>query len=135
PLSPNGKIDRKQISMLVGSVLGDHRRVTPPRSSAEKALAKIWEDLLGCGPVGVDDSFFDLGGHSLVIARLLSRIADRFGISLSVQSVLQLPSLSALAAAIEKEQHTPAEPQALAEPVDLQAEAELVSEITFDAVD
>src|SRR5262249_46211684 len=50
-----------------------------PAGEDEAALAAIWEDLLGVAPVGRHDSFFDLGGHSLLGAQLISRLAEQFG--------------------------------------------------------
>ncbi len=64
-------------------------------------IAGIWEDLLGLGhPVGVDDDFFHLGGHSLLVTRLLSRLRQAFGADLPVQRVFASPTVAGLAAAV-----------------------------------
>jgi acyl carrier protein len=54
-----------------------------PSSEMEKQIADIWSELLGFEPIGVDDDFFDLGGHSLVAMQVLSRIRSMFDVELS----------------------------------------------------
>jgi amino acid adenylation domain-containing protein len=101
PLTANGKIDRQQLPLLMGTVLENRKELVPPRSTTEKILADIWRNLLGCRPVGLNDSFFDLGGHSLIITKLLTRVANEFNVSLTINTVLQSPSLGALAGTID----------------------------------
>src|SRR5207302_4917916 len=74
---------------------------TPPRNPVEEVIAGIWEDLLGLDhPVGADDDFFHLGGHSLLVIRLLSRLRQAFGADLPVQRVFAAPTVAGLAAAV-----------------------------------
>jgi len=68
-----------------------------PSTEVEEALAGIWQELLGISPVGVHDSFFDLGGHSLMATQLLARIAARFGVELPLALLFEAPTISAFA--------------------------------------
>lgn len=67
-----------------------------PRDAVELELQKIWEELLGV-PVGVTDSFFDLGGHSLMAIRLVTRIRQRFGDTLPVAALFETRTIESLA--------------------------------------
>jgi amino acid adenylation domain-containing protein len=106
PLNANGKVDRRALpppeAQLAGEPEDEER--TPPRNPVEEVIAGIWEDLLGLDPldhpVGVDDDFFHLGGHSLLVIRLLSRLRQAFGADLPVQRVFAAPTVAGLAAAI-----------------------------------
>jgi acyl carrier protein len=112
PLNANGKVDRRALPSPEAGPAGEARPAgeaeiapgTPPRSPVEEVIAGIWEDLLGLGdrgqPVGVDDDFFHLGGHSLLVIRLLSRLREAFGADLPVQRVFAAPTVAGLAAAI-----------------------------------
>ncbi|HEY2737751.1 MAG TPA: condensation domain-containing protein, partial [Thermoanaerobaculia bacterium] len=72
-----------------------------PANAEEEALAAIWEDLLGVAPVGRHDSFFDLGGHSLLGAQLMTRLTERFGTEVPMAALFEAPTLSLLAAAVQ----------------------------------
>ena len=72
-----------------------------PSSETEKALAAHWEKLLGVSPVGVADSFFDLGGHSLIAVRLFALIKREFDIDFPISVLFEAPTISGLAALIE----------------------------------
>ncbi|HLI19680.1 MAG TPA: phosphopantetheine-binding protein, partial [Stellaceae bacterium] len=69
-----------------------------PQNELERQLAQIWKDLLGLAEIGRDDNFHDLGGHSLLVAKLLTRIERHFGRRLSMASLFHAPTLKAMAA-------------------------------------
>jgi acyl carrier protein len=71
-------------------------------TETEHALAAIWTELLGIEQIAADDSFFLLGGHSLMATRILVRIKDRFGANLVLRDVFDAPTLSKLAARIDE---------------------------------
>jgi amino acid adenylation domain-containing protein/FkbH-like protein len=73
-----------------------------PRTATEERLAAIFAEVLGVERVGVRDSFFDLGGHSLLGTVVLSRVRDAFGVELPVLRLFQSPTVEALAAAVEE---------------------------------
>ncbi len=68
-----------------------------PRDEIERTLAELWAKLLGVDGVGIHDSFFDLGGHSLVAVRLFNEIADKFGTDLPMSVLMQSPTINDLA--------------------------------------
>jgi len=75
----------------------DHEDNPTPADDLEGKLAKVWEDLLGLEVVKPTDNFFDLGGHSLLTVRMLTRIDEIFGRRLSLADVYHAPTLRALA--------------------------------------
>jgi acyl transferase domain-containing protein len=90
----------------------------PPRTETEKAVAAIWEQLIGVAPIGIQDRFFELGGHSLVAIQVAARLKDQFRIDVPVQKIFETPTVSETAAWIDKqklEQPVEAEADALAE--------------------
>jgi amino acid adenylation domain-containing protein len=92
PLTVNGKLD---IALLPepGAVRGD-AAFEPPRNSIERALAEIWQGILGLGRIGIHDEFFALGGHSLLTVMLASTIRQRLNIGIPVSHLFQLPTIS-----------------------------------------
>jgi acyl transferase domain-containing protein len=72
----------------------------PPRNQTERALAGIWEELLGIAPVGIHDDFASLGGHSLLASQAVSRIRRAFGVELSLRSFFEGPTVEQLASAV-----------------------------------
>ena len=87
PISPSGKLDRAALPAPDERRLTDGARVAP-RTDGERRLAELWADLLGTGPVGVHDSFVELGGDSLAAARVCSRARRELGWLLSPADVL-----------------------------------------------
>ncbi|MEL7407656.1 MAG: acyltransferase domain-containing protein, partial [Cyanobacteria bacterium J06558_2] len=77
----------------------------PPSNETEKAIAEIWQQVLGIDQVGVNDSFFELGGHSLLAIQTISRIREQFSVELPMSSILaDTPTVANLATMIEKQQ-------------------------------
>jgi amino acid adenylation domain-containing protein len=101
PLTPNGKIDRNALPSPErqaddgGGLAGE--TLTP----TEAALASIWRAILGIEAIGRTDSFFDLGGHSLMALRVVARVRDVFGIELPLKTVFDAGTLEALAGEID----------------------------------
>jgi thioesterase domain-containing protein/acyl carrier protein len=100
PMTPNRKIDRTALPFADETGLA--RNFRKPESDFERRLAAIWADILGIKTVGANDNFFDLGGHSLLVAKLLRRIEMEFGISLSMAAVFYAPRLDQLAAHLQE---------------------------------
>ncbi|HEX6291106.1 MAG TPA: amino acid adenylation domain-containing protein [Herpetosiphonaceae bacterium] len=72
-----------------------------PGTTIEESIAEIWQELLGVGPIGIHDNFFDLGGHSLMATQVITRLRDRFPVDLPVADVFDAATVAQLAAIIE----------------------------------
>ena len=87
PMTPSGKIDRKALPDPGKLHAEAAESLAGPRDPLEAQLIAIWEDLLGVGPVGRSDNFFDLGGHSLLAVRLMDRIEQTYGKKLPLSTL------------------------------------------------
>ena len=102
PLTPSGKVDRRALpapERISPDLEGDF---VAPRSPIEKMLAKIWADLLDVERIGIHDDFFELGGNSLIVTRLASRLRDNFQVELSISKLFETPTIAELTAVIGK---------------------------------
>jgi len=89
PLTANGKVDRRSLPAPDTCHLSLETSFVSPRSHLEMQLVQIWEDVLNVYPVGVQDCFFERGGHSLLAVRLMALIQQQFGKSLPLASLFQ----------------------------------------------
>jgi nonribosomal peptide synthetase DhbF len=94
PLTVNGKLDRTALPKP------DYRTAgyAAPRTELERVMAGMWAQVLGVDRVGIDDNFFDLGGQSLLAARLISRIRSVLGLEAGIQDLFDAPTVAGLAA-------------------------------------
>ncbi|MEV0919321.1 amino acid adenylation domain-containing protein [Streptomyces sp. NPDC049967] len=98
PLTPNGKLDRAALPAPDWSAMtGDARPATPVQSR----VAALFCEILKLDDVGVHDSFFALGGHSMASMRLLGRIRAEFGVELSIRDVFDALTVAGIAGALE----------------------------------
>ncbi|MFF9352045.1 amino acid adenylation domain-containing protein [Streptomyces sp. NPDC014734] len=100
PLNANGKLDRAALPAPDG--VGTGGEVVAPRTTAERALAEVWAEVLNLERVGVHDDFFLLGGHSLLILRAIALLRERHGLELTVRAFVEHHTLDAVAAAAER---------------------------------
>jgi amino acid adenylation domain-containing protein len=98
PVTPHGKVDRAKLPSPAGRRLSRDCRFVAPRTQAERRIAGVWQDLLAVKTVGIDDNFFDLGGHSLLMVRVHERLCEVLKTELSITDLFQYPSVSTLAA-------------------------------------
>jgi amino acid adenylation domain-containing protein len=98
PLTPNGKVDRKALPDAEPAAATGSGEA--PETETERALAAVWEALLG-RPAGRDDGFFAMGGHSLLAMQLLARIRGAFGVDVPIRAVFEAASLREMAARID----------------------------------
>jgi len=100
PLNHNGKLDRKALPC---PSYESSEAYAAPRTSAEWVIAEIWRESLGDERVGLDDNFFDLGGHSLLGVEVANGINDRLGCDLSVIEFFDRPTIRELCALLEED--------------------------------
>ncbi|MFD2170060.1 amino acid adenylation domain-containing protein [Tumebacillus lipolyticus] len=104
PTTISGKIDRKQLPDP-----GDDRPdlqtdFIEPSTAVEQQIAVVWQEILGVDRVGLADSFFHLGGHSLHATRIISRINREFQTRLPLRVFFEEPTIGGLARRVEQEQ-------------------------------
>ncbi|MEQ8168837.1 MAG: amino acid adenylation domain-containing protein, partial [Candidatus Eremiobacterota bacterium] len=99
PLTPNGKIDRKSLPAPDESIIKEE--FIPPSTEAEKKLSAIWEEILGVR-AGMNNNFFDLGGHSLKAVTLQSKIQKEFDITISLKDIFKYSTLKEMSLFIER---------------------------------
>ncbi|MCP5102585.1 MAG: amino acid adenylation domain-containing protein, partial [bacterium] len=94
PVTPNGKIDRKALAKVeVKGTAGAGAPYKPPRSDYERKIEAIWCKLLEKEKIGTDDNFFDLGGHSLLLIKLKSRLERTFDREISIVQLFNYPTI------------------------------------------
>ncbi|KAA3617203.1 MAG: amino acid adenylation domain-containing protein [Calditrichaeota bacterium] len=101
PLTPNGKIDRKVLSVPEQDRSQATAEYVAPRNETETILNTIVEDLLKLEKAGVYDNFFELGGHSLLATQFMSRVREKFDIELPLLTLFEKPTVAELADAVE----------------------------------
>jgi amino acid adenylation domain-containing protein len=102
PLTPSGKLDRRALPAPDASRPEIDADYAAPRNPIQEVLADLWSELLGVERVGIDDDFFQLGGHSLLVAKLAARMRQVFQVELSLIEVFKKPTIAELAEAIER---------------------------------
>ncbi|MFN6153013.1 MAG: amino acid adenylation domain-containing protein [Dolichospermum sp.] len=101
PLTPNGKVDRRALPTPDTASRNLGTGFVSPRTPIEAQIAQIWSEVLGLERIGVKDNFFELGGHSLLATQVISRSRDIFSVELSLQNLLEYPTIANLAQMIE----------------------------------
>ncbi|MEO7533477.1 MAG: amino acid adenylation domain-containing protein, partial [Ferruginibacter sp.] len=100
PITYNGKIDKKALPEPdANRQLGG--QYVAPRNETEMALVKIWQEMLGVEKVGVEDNFFEIGGHSLLGMRLISQIRKELEVEIVIRDVFEFTTISLLAKYLE----------------------------------
>ncbi len=97
PLGPTGKVDRRALPAPAAL----ERAETPqeaPRTGLEERIAAVWREVLEVERVGLNENFFDLGGHSLLMARVHGRLQEELGRKVSMVELFQYPTVATLAA-------------------------------------
>jgi non-ribosomal peptide synthase protein (TIGR01720 family) len=99
PLTPNGKIDRRALPEPDTTRPTLQAAFVAPRNPREKLLAQIWAELLGLERIGIHDNFFDLGGNSLLVIRIIAR-AQQAGLAITTRQLFQHQTIAELAQAV-----------------------------------
>jgi amino acid adenylation domain-containing protein len=107
PLSPAGKVDRRALPAPQVDRVAER---VAPRDGDEETVLAIWREVLGREDLGMTDDFFEVGGHSLVATRVMTRLRERAGVTLPLRVLFQHPTAAALAAALRAERARGAAP-------------------------
>jgi amino acid adenylation domain-containing protein len=113
PTTPNGKIDRNALPAPVlqrGGASGQ-AGAQAPRNRIERQLSTIWCEVLGLAAVGIDDSFFDVGGHSLNLVEVEVALERTLGLKVSTMDLFRFPTIRALALHLDGASGTKAAPE------------------------
>ncbi|MFN2136761.1 MAG: non-ribosomal peptide synthetase, partial [Candidatus Promineifilaceae bacterium] len=101
PLTPSGKIDRKILDRCEVTIADREGEYVAPRTPTEQQLTAIWERLLNREVLSVHDSFFEVGGHSLLGIQLFARIEEEFGRRLPLGVLFTAPTIAQLASQLD----------------------------------
>jgi tyrocidine synthetase-3 len=126
PLTPNGKIDRKALPGGAGNQLKS-TEYAAPSTATEKRLIEVMELVLGTVDIGVNDDFFQIGGHSLKAMTLVSHIHKTFGIAMPLRIVFEAPTTAMMSRYIDAAKESSGPRFAAIEPIELQDAYELSS--------
>ena len=96
PYTPSGKLDRRSLPSLE-EVLNLEKEYAPPRDEIERQLTQLWEELLEISPIGINNDFFQIGGHSLLAARMIARVEQIAGQRLDLGALSQSTTIAELA--------------------------------------
>jgi amino acid adenylation domain-containing protein len=103
PLTANGKIDRRALPAATASIAGAGGTRVAPRDMLEHVLTGIWARVLGIDDVGVLDHFFEIGGHSLLAARLFEEIERETGVAAPLAALFADDTIAGLARALREQ--------------------------------
>ncbi len=101
PLTPNGKLDKEALP-LPDNQMEVEVTIVAPRDETEKELLAIWQKLLSVEEIGVEHNFFALGGHSLLVAKLVKAVNERFDVSFSMSAFFTAQTIAEQAGIIKR---------------------------------
>ena len=97
PLTPAGKVDRKNLPVPERDRSSLDQAYVTPSNDLEKTITAIWQDVLKFDKIGVQDNFFDLGGHSLLLAQVHSKLRQELSTEIKMLELFQYPTIGSLA--------------------------------------
>ncbi|MCK5522835.1 MAG: amino acid adenylation domain-containing protein [Thiomargarita sp.] len=97
PLKPNGKVDRQALPEPQNSQLTQKRQIIVPQNELEQQIANIWQTVLPVVRIGIDDNFFDLGGHSLLMVQVCGKLKKDLNKDVAVVEMFQYPTIRKMA--------------------------------------
>ncbi|MGG4442605.1 tyrocidine non-ribosomal peptide synthetase TycB [Brevibacillus fortis] len=103
PVTPNGKTDRRALPIPEGNAFNGAEYLAPT-TELEQKMAAIWENVLGVTPIGIQDNFFTLGGHSLKAIHLISRMQKDCQADVPLRVLFERPTIQELAKYVEGEE-------------------------------
>ena len=103
PLTPNGKVDQRALPSPDPNDGEEQGTFVGPRTPVEEIVAGIWSDVLQLERISVNENFFSLGGHSLLVTQVIARVREVFKIELPVRSMFEASTLAEFAERVENE--------------------------------
>ena len=102
PISSSGKCDKDALpAPTVANSIGDEEMGAPVLSGTEQKMTQLISDLMASRPIGRDDNFFFIGGHSMMAAQLVARIRESFGLHLTLRQLFEAPTAASLAKLVD----------------------------------
>lgn len=105
PLTSNGKVNRRALPAPDGEHLETTAIYAPPRTTIERTIAGIWREVLHIEKVGIHDTFFDLGGHSLLLVQVHSKLQENFHTTIPMITLFNYPTIVTLARYLSQDQN------------------------------
>ncbi len=102
PLTVNGKVDRQALPRPSGDRPELSNAYVAPKADLERAIARIWQAVLGLDQVGLQDNFFDLGGHSLLLVQVQNQLQTQLGRQILLVDLFRYPTIQAIAAYLDQ---------------------------------
>ena len=96
PKTPNGKVDRQALPTFQSLRLASKSTQNQPQTTTEKLIAGVWQEILQLEKVGVDENFFDLGGHSLLLAEVQHKLKSLLNQNISMVELFRYPTIHTL---------------------------------------
>jgi amino acid adenylation domain-containing protein len=103
PLTPNGKIDRRALPAPSASSRFLEEEPVLPRTPMEKSLTTIWQEVLKVEQIGIHDNFFEMGGYSLLVMQLMSKLSTEMNLHISPKLLFLHPTIAQLAEVLNSE--------------------------------
>jgi acyl carrier protein len=100
PLTSSGKVDRRALPVTEWNGQAERMPYEAPRTAVEEIVAGIWADVLGMDQIGINENFFDLGGHSLLVTKVISRVRSVFEVEVPLMEMIETPTVAAFSQAI-----------------------------------
>ena len=116
PLDENGKVDRRALATMEQGGKREQTGAAPPSDSLERQLVEIWQDVLKARPIGVDESFVDLGGDSLAAVAVVARIESELGQRVTPDALAKGATVARLAAALRADGRRASSPRVALNP-------------------
>lgn len=95
PLTSNGKVDKR--ALPDPEINTSSQKSVNPGNELEEKLTKVWLDVLKIDSIGINDDFFEMGGHSLLAIRLMSVLRKELGLEINIGDIFEYPTISTLA--------------------------------------
>lgn len=108
PLTDNGKIDRPALVAMEDAI---QQPYVAPRTETERRVAEIWAQMFQLPAIGLHDSFFEMGGHSLLAVRLVTQMNHAFESDLDAVTLLEHPTVETISEALQRENPETLEPK------------------------